>query len=192
MGVRLLRANERAAAPWKNGAGVTREIAAFPPGADLGTFHWRVSMATVSAGGPFSLFPGVDRILSVLEGELVLDMEDRRTVRLDPGSDPFAFPGDVPVSAQAPPCPVVDLNVMTRRGWARARVTKWDAVAQIAGSGPTTLILALAPESRVRLDGADHSLARYDAMLVEGDAGAPIALASDHPEGFLLIEIEGV
>ncbi len=121
LGVRLLRAEGRPAAPWKNGAGVTREIAAFPFGADLEAFDWRVSMATVSAGGPFSMFPGVDRILSVLEGELVLDLEGGATARLDPGSDPFAFPGDVPVSAQTPRRPVTDLNVMTRRGRAAAR-----------------------------------------------------------------------
>lgn len=32
-------------------------------------FIWRISMARVEQPGPFSAFPGVDRVLAVLEGE---------------------------------------------------------------------------------------------------------------------------
>src|SRR5688500_2425780 len=35
--------------PWKNGQGTTTEIAAFPPGAGLETFVWRISMADIGA-----------------------------------------------------------------------------------------------------------------------------------------------
>ena len=55
-------------AVWKNGGGVTREIVASPEGAPLDAFDWRVSLADVSADGPFSSFPGVDRTLTVVEG----------------------------------------------------------------------------------------------------------------------------
>ncbi|RAC78746.1 HutD family protein, partial [Burkholderia multivorans] len=82
MAAALIRAADLVASPWKNGGGVTREIAAgFPeaghadaPGADapgagaLDTFVWRVSVADVGAAGPFSRFDGVDRTLVLLSG----------------------------------------------------------------------------------------------------------------------------
>lgn len=38
------------------------------PGADMGDFVWRVSLAEVDADGPFSAFAEVDRILTLVEG----------------------------------------------------------------------------------------------------------------------------
>ena len=57
-------------APWKNGGGSTTEIAIAPPGAGLDDFDWRISLATISEDGPFSVFPGIDRtlILHTTEG----------------------------------------------------------------------------------------------------------------------------
>ena len=74
MTAEILRAAERLSAPWKNGGGVTREIAVFPHGADLARFDWRMSLATVAAGGPFSTFPGIDRLMLVLDGRLDLEI----------------------------------------------------------------------------------------------------------------------
>ena len=67
--MRILRAENYRRMKWKNGGGETAEIALFPDGAGLGIFDWRISMARVESGGPFSTFPGVDRTLSILEGE---------------------------------------------------------------------------------------------------------------------------
>lgn len=108
------------ATPWKNGGGLTREIAAFPPGAGMDTFLWRISMAEVSATGPFSHFEGVDRHLTVLRGQLRLDFPDGQCT-LNP-FDSQAFAGDIPVLGTPLESPVTDLNVMTRRGLARADV----------------------------------------------------------------------
>lgn len=66
--VRILRAAGRAAAVWKNGGGVTREIAVFPEGAGMDDFVWRASLAEVAADGPFSAFPGIDRTITLAEG----------------------------------------------------------------------------------------------------------------------------
>ncbi len=54
------------ATPWKNGGGVTREIVCQPPGAGLAAFDWRVSIATIASDGPFSLFAGIDRVITLL------------------------------------------------------------------------------------------------------------------------------
>ena len=80
--------------PWKNGGGVTTEIAVFPEAAGLDDFEWRLSMATVATDGPFSLFAGVDRTLAVLDGEgIVLSVDGMADATLTPASPPFAFRG---------------------------------------------------------------------------------------------------
>jgi environmental stress-induced protein Ves len=119
----FLPASRRAAQPWKNGAGITREIAAFPPGSGLETFGWRVSIADVDADGPFSIFPGIDRTLIILSGEgIALDVAGRSS-RLRPGEAPYSFPGDQPARSALLGGPVTDLNIMSRRGEIAHEVT---------------------------------------------------------------------
>jgi len=101
--------------PWKNGCGETVEVAIAPAGASLEDFAWRVSMAKVPESGSFSSFPAVDRTLAVLDGEMIVHVENRADVRLHALSDPYCFPGDVPTRATVLK-PVIDLNVMARRG----------------------------------------------------------------------------
>ena len=61
--------NEIAPRPWKNGGGSTREIACWPQGADMDSFGWRVSIATIAQAGPFSAFPGINRQIMLLAGD---------------------------------------------------------------------------------------------------------------------------
>jgi environmental stress-induced protein Ves len=118
----LLRAAERKVTPWKNGLGTTSEIMAYPQAAGLEDFDWRVSIATVTADGPFSHFPQIDRTLSILSGEGILLSVRGTPTRLTQYSPPFSFPGDVPASAALLGGAVMDLNVMSRRGRITHRV----------------------------------------------------------------------
>ena len=119
----VLRAAARQSVPWKNGGGVTAEIAAYPAGSGMDDFGWRISTALVEIAGPFSKFEGIDRILTVLEGRLALHFPaDRREVVLDCGQS-LGFPGDVAVAGVPVGGPVRDLNVMVRRGKWQAEVT---------------------------------------------------------------------
>jgi hypothetical protein len=107
--------------PWANGAGVTYQVATFPEDADLTTFAWRISMADVPEDGPFSAFPGIDRILTVLgPGDLRLFVNENEL--LAPLHVPVAFSGDDVVRAELVSGPITDLNVMTRRGTCTAAV----------------------------------------------------------------------
>ena len=118
---RVQRAHEHLVMPWANGKGVTYQVATFPPDADLSSFSWRISMADVPESGPFSVFTGIDRILTVIEpGDLRLYVNEvavmaRRHV-------PVAFSGDDDVRAELIDGPITDLNVMTRRGSCTAEV----------------------------------------------------------------------
>jgi environmental stress-induced protein Ves len=68
--------------PWKNGLGFTDEIAIGPEDAKfpIDPFNWRLSTATVSDPGPFSVFQHCDRWLTVVEGN-GLTLNDQTTVR---------------------------------------------------------------------------------------------------------------
>jgi len=187
--LRVLRAAQRTAAPWKNGGGLTREVAAFPAGSDLNGFEWRVSIAEVRAAGPFSLFPQVDRCMVVLSGRVALEIDGQGALALSPESPAVAFPGDVAAFAEPVGGPVTDLNVMTRRGRRRARITRCgvSAPAQLAPPAATTLLVALCDLIVRRGQGA-ATLALLDAL--EIGAGSPCTItALSGPGWFHLIEI---
>lgn len=115
--ITLLRNDSHRRMPWKNGGGETVEIAVSPEGAGLADFDWRVSMATVATDGPFSVFPGIDRTLSILDGAgMTLFIEGRAPERLVQASEPLPFAADAPTTATLIDGTITDLNVMTRRG----------------------------------------------------------------------------
>lgn len=166
--MRVLRAADRIATPWKNGGGVTREVAAFPPGADLDAFEWRISLAQIAADGPFSTFPGVDRVLTVIQGEGLLLTVDDRMLALDAASPPLAFPGEAQVTARLTDGAISDLNVMVRRGALRARTRRLTVAgaSDVAAKARVTLVLPLDP-LRVLRPGGAVDLSPLDAVLLE-------------------------
>jgi environmental stress-induced protein Ves len=191
----ILRAADRVAVPWKNGGGVTREVAVHPPGADLGSFDWRVGVAEVHAAGPFSAFPGVERQMAVLAGRLLLAIEGEDTLSLSPESPPLRFAGDVRTFAQPVDAPVTDLNVMTRRDRFSARLMRRTVhhSRRLAAPGGTTLLLALS-ELTLRVNGGDAPLAWLDAALLDDApcevlAGTP-GEAGEGGGSFYLVKIQ--
>jgi hypothetical protein len=143
------------AAPWKNGGGVTCEVACHPPQASFQNFDWRISIAQISSDGDFSVFSGVDRVITLLEGAGVqLGSPDGLIDhRLNSPWSPFAFPGDSAVHARLLGQDCHDLNVMTRRSVCRAGVfaVKTDAMTRPAPAG---LLFALQDTWQVDIDDA--------------------------------------
>ncbi|HET8744571.1 MAG TPA: HutD family protein [Ramlibacter sp.] len=112
------------AQPWKNGGGVTREVLCLPEGSGFERFDWRVSIAHIASSGPFSAFPGVDRVITLLEGGGVhlRSADGAIDHRLDTPLAPFAFPGEASVHGELLGTDCHDFNVMTRRAACSARV----------------------------------------------------------------------
>lgn len=145
--------------PWANGRGTTVEMLREdgPEGLRL-----RLSMASVVEDGPFSLFPGIERNLTViagpgfrLEGAVALDCRPRV---------PVAFPGDVEVrAAGVGQEPSEDFNVMTAQALGRPEV--WVAGAGRIAAGGRLFLLAL---GAVRVNGV--ALAAHDLADLEGAA----------------------
>jgi len=187
----ILRAADRVAVPWKNGGGLTRDVAVHPPGSDLGNFDWRVSLAEVRRSGPFSTFTGVDRLMALISGRLELSIAGRETLSLSADSAPVAFPGELPASAEPVQSPVIDLNVMTRRGEfvARLRRCRASASAMLPLEAATTLVLALAPLT-LHAAGLKGSLSALDAAHLSLDRRASSSVSIEGAAlDFWLIEI---
>jgi len=128
--------------PWKNGAGLTREIAVGPRGASATDFDWRFSVAEVERAAPFSVFPGVDRCIVLLAGAGLHLRSDDHSLdhRLDTLGAPFHFSGDVPLMAALIGGASRDLNVMTRRGRQRSVVACHTAATRLDAPGPALLL----------------------------------------------------
>jgi environmental stress-induced protein Ves len=159
--LQVLRAADRVASPWKNGGGVTREVASSPSGA--ADFDWRVSLADVASGGPFSVFEGIDRVITVVRGEgMALTVDGVETVVAE-GFEPFAFSGDAATECRLLGGPLVDFNVMTRRGAVSADVRFVTDPTRLSGT-----TLAIVFEGTATLDGTQ--LGPLDAVLVTEDS----------------------
>lgn len=117
-GVRVLRFAEYPVVPWRNGRGVTREIAASVVAA--GTVAagageapaWRISMATIDEPAPFSRFPGLARTLGIVDGDGIELTVDGRMQPLLLGDVFGPFSGELPASARPIGGPALDLGLM--------------------------------------------------------------------------------
>ena len=146
--------------PWANGRGRTVELWRLERD---GALLVRLSMAAVDQDGPFSLFPGIERNLTVIAGPGFrltgpgLDLDCRPLV-------PVAFPGDLPVSASGTAAGASeDVNVMTARALPRPDVRI--VTAADLPPGCTLALLALADS---QLNG--HPLPRHHLALTQGGA----------------------
>ena len=152
--------------PWKNGAGLTREIAS--GGVSATDFDWRFSVAEVERDAPFTAFPGIDRCITLLRGA------GMRLRALDGSIDhalttplvPFAFCGEAALAATLVEGASTDFNVMTRRGrWYDEVKVQRDA-AELPDAD-ATLLLCCEGEWRI----GDETLAPQQALLWRAPRG---------------------
>lgn len=164
----LIRWDDHHLVPWKNGQGMTREVAnEFR--AD-GTMLWRVSLATVDRDGPFSDFTGYKRIIMMLDGAgMTLGFGPHGKAVLDHPFVPVVFDGAWPTSATLFAGPTRDLNVVTAHTDARSEVEVLPIAGELEVSGRGLTLLhvlkgdvsiadhRLGPGHTLRLDGAGTS-----------------------------------
>jgi environmental stress-induced protein Ves len=176
--------------PWKNGGGETREVLVSPPGATLDLIDWRISLATVASDGPFSVFNGIERTLCVLRGEGIrLQVGDAAPTLLQRGSAPFTFDGETPASASLVNGPIVDLNVMTRRGRFRHSVARRTVEGSMRLQISTdTVVFCEDGALRCSSNGTTSDLGAEDCAVVAPDS-SPLELSAGGAARVLVIEI---
>lgn len=146
--------------PWKNGRGTTTELWRLERDGQLLV---RLSRAAVVEDGPFSLFPGIERNLTVLSGP-GFALEGAGLLLEARPLAPIAFPGDLSVTATGVTAPCDDFNVMTARHLRRPDVQVIRDSATVAGGG-LVAIFALAT-ARVN----DRVVGQHDLILTDLDA----------------------
>lgn len=167
--------------PWRNGGGVTRQIAAgrldssgHPEESTGDDWSWRLSIADVGEPGEFSVFTGMARILTVVEGAGMVLRTDGIERRLEPYA-PFAFDGAAATSATLPEGPIRDFNLITRNGSVHGRVE----IMELAPGQPLPLAggslgVLLAGTATLPANGHHRQeLERYDTV-VGGGESAPV------------------
>lgn len=171
--MRLHRASDYRRSRWKNGKGETLEIAVHPAAATLDDFDWRISAALLDVDADFSVFPGIDRTLAIIDGAGIVLRSGYELHRLDQNAPPLRFSGDEPARAELIHGRSADLNVMVRRGVADHDVRRAGAGMSLRGDGEFAGVFAV---GEVELTAADMpiSLARWDLLELLADETATI------------------
>ncbi len=166
---------------WRNGAGLTREIAVGPADAGMHDFDWRLSVAEVERDAPFSAFAGIDRCIVVLRGAgmALHDAAGARVRALEP-LQPWRFAGELDLSARLAAGPCQDFNVMTRRGAWRSELAVLREPARLERGDVTLLLVAC---GRWRL--GDTSFDTFQGLLLDG-TGEPVGVTPQAPAAALL------
>ena len=141
--MQIFPAATRLCLPWKNGGGITKPVASVAGGSL--EFGWRLSLADVNKAGPFSCFPGISRLMGILQGCLELQIEGQPTVTLRAANPAFAFPGDVPTYGAPLEGPVQDINLMFDPSCFAATLDYAPDGLEHPANEAAHLILALAP-----------------------------------------------
>ncbi|WP_427015603.1 HutD/Ves family protein [Pseudarthrobacter sp. P1] len=171
----IIRYAALAPARWANGGGVTRQVAAGKAPGNEATpepWDWRISIAEVASAGPFSPMPGIERIITIIEGELIALTVDGVEHALEKYR-PYRFSGDADTSATLPTGNLMDLNLMARRG----AVKGYMAIVELSKKRPHPVFAgqhAVLLQGTASVAGSDGSapaeLGRYDTVVGAEDA----------------------
>lgn len=195
MTLRGLRAADRVAVAWRNGGGVTREVAT--DGSE--PFRWRVSIADVASNGPFSVFSGYTRTITLVRGAGMRLTIDGIVHTIDERYRMFQFSGDAQTECTLVNGAVVDLNVMCAGGPARQRIAVVNAPVEIAFAD-TAIAIVLENTAVVRQHGTPElELGEFDAVrasepfrIVPGAGSAPVVAIIEFDQVSVPVDHPGV
>lgn len=159
--------------PWRNGGGITGVIASGSFEDSRDEWDYRLSVADISANGPFSTFQGIERCTLLLEGStLSLEHDGRPPLAAGP-LELLQYDGEWALDASIGSVPARCLNVMTRRGVARAALAVVDD-PRVIGVADLTMVLSLHQGCVITTgdSSARHTLNRHEGILLHGIRGA--------------------
>ena len=163
--LRLIRQSEFTEGPWRNGMGVSWEIASFKP-EGAADFSWRFAKARIDRDVPFSIYPGMDRVFMQISGNgLDLEFEGGRVLQVHESFVPHSFACDVPLNCKLRDGPCFDLNLFTARGIyaARPRILKLNGTERLDLTGVEAVFFALKGSAVLGGQGGPITLQEGDA-----------------------------
>jgi len=109
--------------PWRNGRGTSFQV--WPRGSAAGRAGFQFNLTPIIAGGPFSHYPGIDRVLAVVTGSgLSFDGRDGAVAT----GDIVAFAGEAAMVAHLARGSVAVFNLLMKR-------VEWTAAAHTIRGG---------------------------------------------------------
>lgn len=155
--------------PWKNGGGVSVDIA-WDRETDGET--WRLGRTPITAPGPFSDYSGNDRLQVLVAGRgLVLKTPDGE-IDVRQAFRPVRFAGETPITSHLESGPVEVVNLIGQRARVRLALAVLRAgEAQALGNGRTLVYCPTGPAT-VRLGNEEHALPAHGGLDVEDVDGA--------------------
>lgn len=186
MSVRLLTATDFRRQPWANGRGTTLELVRRDDAA--GALLWRLSVADVVEPGPFSPLPGIDRIITLIEGEgFDLDFNGAHLAVCLRPFEPLAFSGDWSTAAITVYGPSRDFNVMTARGKMAAKV---ELVEDSLSAVDLTYVFAARGGVTVKTE--DMKVRAETGELIECRQESAVRIETDEPKTVLAVRLSRI
>lgn len=166
--------------PWKNGGGVTLDIAdASRPGADPAGWEgmiWRLGRTAIVQPGPFSDLTGYERLQAVIVGSgLVLDGEDGE-IDLRQPFRPVRYDGGIPLVSRLENGPVEVVNLIADRS-----LCAIDLVVPVVGEGialsaPTHILYAPCEAVQGRCGEMAFTVEAGHALRIDAQAEAALTV----------------
>lgn len=166
--------------PWKNGGGVTIDIAdRYQPGAAPGGWTgmvWRLGRTRIEVPAPFSDLTGIDRILTVIGGRgLVLRSRTGEVVDARKHLNPVRFPGDWAITSELEDGPVAVLNLMADRSLVAIDIQILQTPGGLTTPPAELVIYAPEAEASLRLDGTELDIPAGAAIQLRTETATHIA-----------------
>jgi environmental stress-induced protein Ves len=158
--------------PWKNGGGVTVDIAVVT---DKAGDVWRFGRTPIVAPGPFSDYRGYDRVQVLVAGSgLVLKTPDGEIDVREPFR-PVRFAGETPIVSRLESGPVEVVNLIGNRTRVRIDIKVLDEDRSLRLGPGTHIIYNPLGESALDIDGVHHVLAADHGLRIEGADATALA-----------------
>lgn len=173
--------------PWKNGRGMTLELATDAPASDPAAWTWRLSIADVPERGPFSQFPAIDRWIACLAGEGLRLHRGARVDDVPRNGVGLAFPGEDEIEGEPIGVGVRDVNLMLQRERHRGRL-RVERGADGTARGEAIVIHAFTAPLAIELGRSSLRLETGSTLV----AGGSVRWSADPDAVAVVAEIDGL
>lgn len=168
--------------PWKNGGGITIDVAAEFGGSaidgDWTNLVWRFGSTSIPAPGPFSDMSGFDRVLTPVRGAgLSLAVEGGAVLDARVPLVPVRFSGDLVITSRLAGGQVDVVNLMVRRELAAGDVVVLrDGASHTCADADVAILFAPNEPGRIEIDGCERAVASGHALRAD-DVGRAVVRA---------------